>query len=178
MANVCNPCTCSILDEVRQLSAAGYREVTLLGQNVNSYNDQSVVDNEATGDRKRAWLPRQGDGSVISRGFTSMWKYPAGGMRFAELLDRVADIDPNMRVRFTSPHPKDFPDELLNVIATRPNVCKHVHMPAQSGSSAVLDRMRRGYTNDSYRELVRHIRQRIPGVALSSDFIAGFCGEV
>ena len=90
---------------------------------------------------------------------------------FAELLDEVAGVDPEMRVRFTSPHPKDFPDDVLNVIASRPNVCKQLHMPAQSGSTTVLERMRRGYTREAYVDLVRHARERVPGVAVSSDFI-------
>ena len=100
-----------------------------------------------------------------------------GAVRFAELLDAVADVDPEMRVRFTSPHPKDFPDEVLRVIAERPNVTKQLHMPAQSGSSSVLERMRRGYTREAYLDLVARARRDIPGVALSSDFISGFCGE-
>ena len=90
---------------------------------------------------------------------------------FAELLDEVAGVDPEMRVRFTSPHPKVFPDDVLNVIASRPNVCKQLHMPAQSGSTTVLERMRRGYTREAYVDLVRHARERVPGVAVSSDFI-------
>lgn len=79
--------------------------------------------------------------------------------------------------RFTSPHPKDFPDEVLHLISERPNICKQIHLPAQSGNSLVLDRMRRGYTRESYLELVEHIRNLIPSIKLSSDFIAGFCGE-
>lgn len=83
-----------------------------------------------------------------------------------------------MRVfRFTSPHPKDFPDEVLHLIAERPNICKQIHLPAQSGNSVVLNRMRRGYTRDAYLDLIRHIRDILPDVYISSDFIAGFCGE-
>ncbi len=82
-----------------------------------------------------------------------------------------------LRVRFTSPHPKDFPDEVLQVIADRPNVCSSLHLPVQSGSTAVLHRMRRGYSKDAFLELARHARDMIPGVALSTDVIAGFCGE-
>jgi MiaB/RimO family radical SAM methylthiotransferase len=82
-----------------------------------------------------------------------------------------------MRIRFTSPHPKDFPDDLLHVIRDEPNVCRQIHLPAQSGSSRVLEAMRRGYTSDAYLQLVEHIRHVIPDVSLSSDFIAGFCGE-
>lgn len=79
--------------------------------------------------------------------------------------------------RFTSPHPKDFPDEVLQLIAERPNICKEIHMPAQSGNSNVLERMRRGYTREAYIDLVYHIRDIVPNICLSSDFIAGFCGE-
>jgi MiaB/RimO family radical SAM methylthiotransferase len=98
-------------------------------------------------------------------------------MRFGELLDLVADVDPEMRVRFTSPHPKDFPDEVLQIINSRANVGKQLHMPAQSGSTSVLERMRRGYSREAYLDLATKVRLTIPGVAISSDFIAGFCGE-
>lgn len=79
--------------------------------------------------------------------------------------------------RFTSPHPKDFPDEVLHLISERPNICKQIHLPAQSGSTEVLNRMRRGYSREAYLDLVQHIRSIIPNIAFSSDFIAGFCGE-
>lgn len=79
--------------------------------------------------------------------------------------------------RFTSPHPKDFPDEVLQLIAERSNICKKIHLPAQSGNSDILERMRRGYTREAYLDLVYHIRGIIPNIYLSSDFIAGFCGE-
>jgi len=98
-------------------------------------------------------------------------------MRFAELMDRVSALAPEVRFRFTSPHPKDFPDALLNIIASRPNVCKQIHIPAQSGSTTMLQRMRRNHTREAYLELIRHIRETVPGVALSSDFICGFCDE-
>lgn len=99
------------------------------------------------------------------------------GMRFAELMDRVSDIAPEVRFRFTSPHPKDFPDALLNIIASKPNVCKQIHIPAQSGSTSMLTRMRRNHTREAYLDLISHIRTAIPDVALSSDFICGFCDE-
>ncbi|ACO61096.1 radical SAM protein with TRAM and UPF0004 domains [Micromonas commoda] len=153
----------SILDEVRRLSDEGCKEVTLLGQNVNSYADTKTSDAF-----ERYYAP----------GFKSVYKPRRdGAVRFAELLDAVADVDPEMRVRFTSPHPKDFPDEVLRVIASRANVAKQLHMPAQSGSSSVLERMRRGYTREAYLDLVERARRDILGVALSSDFISGFCGE-
>jgi tRNA A37 methylthiotransferase MiaB len=82
-----------------------------------------------------------------------------------------------MRVRFTSPHPKNFPTELLHLIAERPNLCKSIHMPIQSGSNTVLERMRRGYTREAYLRLVEEMRSIIPNVWISSDFITGFCDE-
>lgn len=129
----------SILSEVQVLSDQGYKEVTVLGQNVNSYNDN--------------------------------------GRTFAELMYKVSLINPEMRIRFSTSHPKDFPDELLQVIAERPNICKYIHIPAQSGNSDVLKRMRRPYTREQYMELIHKMRRMIPGVSLSTDIITGFCGE-
>ncbi|NXT23383.1 CK5P1 protein, partial [Syrrhaptes paradoxus] len=170
----------SILQEVQMLSDQGVKEVTLLGQNVNSFRDMSEVQFQS------AAAP------ALSRGFSTVYKAKAGGLRFAHLLDQVSRIDPEMRIRFTSPHPKDFPDEaielsvmlspdcpsqVLQLIQERHNICKQLHLPAQSGSTRVLEAMRRGYTREAYLELVHHVRDSIPGVSLSSDFIAGFCGE-
>ncbi|XP_072095740.1 mitochondrial tRNA methylthiotransferase CDK5RAP1 [Mobula birostris] len=155
----------SILQEVKILSDQGVKEITLLGQNVNSYCDTSEIQ----------FLTREP--THLSRGFSTIYRNKLGGLRFASLLDQVSRIDPEMRIRFTSPHPKDFPDEVLQLIQERANICKHIHLPAQSGSTAILKAMRRGYTREAYLELVEHIRKIIPGVSLSSDFIAGFCGE-
>ncbi|KAJ2802560.1 hypothetical protein H4R21_002369, partial [Coemansia helicoidea] len=157
----------SIVAEVQRLSDQGIREVTLLGQNVNSYRDTSQSD---------AFEPA-GYGSDLSRGFSTIYRRKEGGRRFAELLHRVAQVDPEMRVRFTSPHPKDFPDELLHAIRDNPNVCRNIHLPLQSGSSSCLERMRRGYTREAFLELAQHIREVIPDVTFSTDVIAGFCGE-
>lgn len=99
------------------------------------------------------------------------------GYRFADLLDAVATTAPEVRIRFTSPHPKDFPTPVLQAINSHRNVCKQLHMPAQSGNTQVLQRMRRNYSREAYLDLVAQVRETIPGVALSSDFIAGFCGE-
>ncbi|HKK46808.1 MAG TPA: tRNA (N6-isopentenyl adenosine(37)-C2)-methylthiotransferase MiaB [Balneolaceae bacterium] len=129
----------SILDELKQLSDRGYKEVTLLGQNVNSYDD--------------------------------------GENSFAELMYKASQVDPEMRFRFSSPHPKDFPEELLEVIAEQPNLCNYIHIPAQSGNNDVLERMRRPYTREQYLELIEKMRNIIPGVTLSTDIITGFCGE-
>ena len=177
----------SIVDEARRLSREGYKEVTLLGQNVNSYADKSAF--KFFAETAPQTLAGQKLASVslddpferyYARGFRSVYKPSRsrdGAMRFGELLDLVADVDPEMRVRFTSPHPKDFPDEVLRIIQTRANVGKQLHMPAQSGSTSVLRRMRRGYTREAYVDLATRVREQIPGVAISSDFIAGFCGE-
>ena len=129
----------SILDELKTLSDQGYKEVTLLGQNVNSYMDD---DND-----------------------------------FTKLMYEASQVDPEMRIRFSSPHPKDFPEELLHVIAEQPNLCNYIHIPAQSGNNDVLERMRRPYTREQYFELVDQMREIIPGVTLSTDIITGFCGE-
>ena len=179
----------SIVEEVRRLAGEGYKEVILLGQNVNSYHDRSKlsgagrVAGAGRGVTDSAERSRRGD-DAFSRyyadGFSSVYKPTRtrdGALRFAELLSDVADVDPEVRVRFTSPHPKDFPDEVLRLIAERRNVAKQLHMPAQSGSTSVLARMRRGYTREAYVELATRARALIPNVALSSDFIAGFCGE-
>ncbi|XP_073539959.1 mitochondrial tRNA methylthiotransferase CDK5RAP1 [Phyllobates terribilis] len=155
----------SILEEVRMLSSQGVKEVTLLGQNVNSYCDTSSVQ-----------FPTSGT-FHLSRSFSTIYKPKQGGLRFVDLLDQVSRIDPEMRIRFTSPHPKDFPDEVLYLIRERHNICKQIHIPAQSGSNRVLEAMRRGYTREAYLDLVQNIREHIPGVSLSSDFITGFCQE-
>ncbi|XP_072259309.1 mitochondrial tRNA methylthiotransferase CDK5RAP1 [Pyxicephalus adspersus] len=155
----------SILEEIRMLSDQGIKEVTLLGQNVNSYLDKSSVQFPAS------------EVSHLSRGFSTVYKPKKGGLRFADLLDQVSRIDPEMRIRFTSPHPKDFPDEVLHLIKEKHNICKQIHIPAQSGSNKVLEAMRRGYTREAYIDLINTIREHIPGVSLSSDFITGFCQE-
>ena len=164
----------SIIDEVRQLADAGIKEVTLLGQNVNSYRDTSEL---TVGVDKQQQQQQQQQPASLSKGFTTIYKPKLGGRRFVDLLDAVSRVDSDMRVRFTSPHPKDFPDELLQLMSERPNIAKCIHLPAQSGSSSCLERMRRGYTRDSYLELVAKIRSIQPHVAFTSDFIAGFCGE-
>lgn len=156
----------SVVDELKRLSSEGVKEVTLLGQNVNSYCDDSVLDD----------VPRTPN-DLLSRGFKTVYKPKVGGRRFTDLLDKVSLIDPEMRIRFTSPHPKDFPDDLLYLMKERPNICKQIHLPAQSGSSSVLESMRRGYSREAYLELVEHIRSILPNVSLSTDLISGFCGE-
>ena len=138
----------SILREVYDLSERGFKEVTLLGQNVNSYKS---VATDADGN------------SVI--------------VTFPELLRRVARAVPAMRVRFTTSHPKDMSDETLRVIADEPNVCRHIHLPVQSGSNDVLKRMNRRYTREWYLDRVEAIRRIVPDCGLSTDIFAGYCGE-
>ena len=133
----------SILDELRAMKEQGFREVTLLGQNVNSYSFES-------------------DGCIIG---------------FPQLLARVADEAPEMRIRFTTSHPKDMTDETLFVMASRRNICKHIHLPAQSGSSRMLEIMNRKYTREWYLERITAIRRILPDCAISSDLFCGFHSE-
>ena len=162
----------SIVDEVRYLRDDGIKEITLLGQNVNSYHDNQqlgasmIQQDEAEGSHAN------------SAGFSEMFKVREGsGARFADLMDMVSDAAPEIRFRFTSPHPKDFPDSILDVIASKANVCKQIHVPAQSGNTDMLFRMRRNHTREAYLSLISHMRAKIPGVALSTDFMCGFCDE-
>ena len=133
----------SILNEVKDLIDMGYREVTLLGQNVNSYN----------------------------------WKEEEHKTSFPELLEMVARIDMRMRVRFSTSHPKDISDDLLETISRHPNLCRHIHLPVQSGSSRILKLMNREYTREWYIDRIRAIRSIIPECAISTDIIAGFPTE-
>ncbi|KAH8866640.1 CDK5 regulatory subunit-associated protein isoform 1 [Schistosoma japonicum] len=158
----------SILQEAQDLVTEGVREITLLGQNVNSYCDKSNSELSVR-------LPKSI--SILAPGFKTVYKPKVGGLRFYDLLDQLSQISPELRIRFTSPHPKDFPTEVLHLISERKNICSNIHLPAQSGSSVVLENMRRGYTRQAYMELVATIREIIPNVSLTSDFIAGFCGE-
>ena len=134
----------SIIAEVKDLMQHGCREVTLLGQNVNSYQFETP------------------EGEVI---------------RFPELLRTVAQAVPEMRIRFSTSHPNDMSDETLRVIAEEPNVCRHIHLPVQSGSNAVLERMNRKYTREWYLERVAAIRNIVPDCAISTDIFVGYCGE-
>ena len=158
----------SILEEVRLLRESGVREITLLGQNVNSYRDTSGQSPPSSGELVSS-------GTVP--GFSTVYKAKKGGLRFAHLLDQVSQACPDVRIRFTAPHPKDFPLELLDLIGERSNICKQLHLPAQSGSTKVLSAMNRGYSREAYLSLVDTVRSRLPGIALTSDFIVGFCGE-
>lgn len=133
----------SVLNEVSELSNMGYREVTLLGQNVDSYN-------WSTGEVKTG---------------------------FPELIEKVALLDPNLRVRFSTSHPKDLSDELLFVMASYENICRHIHLPLQSGSTRILNLMNREYTREWYIDRIKAVREIIPDCSISTDVIAGFCSE-
>ena len=140
----------SILREVRDLRDKGYKEVTLLGQNVNSYRfEPAAAGADAAGQ----------------------------AMGFPQLLRAVAEAVPDMRVRFTTSHPKDMSDETLRVIAETPNICRHIHLPVQSGSDSVLRRMNRKYTREWYLGRVEAIRRIIPDCGLTTDIFVGYCGE-
>jgi tRNA-2-methylthio-N6-dimethylallyladenosine synthase len=130
-----------VVVEVAALAASGFREVTLLGQNVNSWRDAEK------------------------------------GFDFAGLLDGVSLAAPQMRIRFTTSHPKDISESLVRVIAARPNLCNHIHLPVQSGSSRMLDLMKRGHTREEYLDKIAMIRRHIPEAAITTDLIAGFCTE-
>jgi tRNA-2-methylthio-N6-dimethylallyladenosine synthase len=136
----------SIIGECRDLFENGYREVTLLGQNVDSYHWHSGQEGEAA-------------------------------VGFSALLEKVANISPLLRIRFSTSHPKDITDEVLRVIARFENICNYIHLPVQSGSTAVLQRMNRTYTREWYLSRIKRIRELIPDCGISSDIIAGFCGE-
>jgi tRNA-2-methylthio-N6-dimethylallyladenosine synthase len=142
----------SILHEARYLYQQGYREITLLGQNVDSYR----------------WnITRKGE--VIEADKATV--------NFAELLEKVALVAPDLRVRFSTSHPKDMTDDVLHTMAKHKNICKYIHLPVQSGNSDVLHRMNRGYTREWYFERIDAIRRIMPDCAISTDIITGFCGE-
>jgi len=133
----------SIVNEATVLFERGYREVTLLGQNVDSYR----------------------------------WEQDSRVTGFPELLEKVALINPLLRVRFSTSHPKDMSDDLLMTMARHENICRHIHLPAQSGSSRILKLMNREYTREWYMDRINAIRRILPGCAISTDMIAGFCTE-
>ena len=133
----------TIVREACDLFSKGYKEVTLLGQNVDSY----------------------------------LWKSPDGDVDFADLLASVAAISPELRVRFSTSHPKDISDKVILTMSEHDNICRHIHLPVQSGSDAMLEKMRRRYTREWYLGRVAKIREVMPDCAITTDIIAGFCGE-
>ncbi len=135
----------SILAEAKQLIIDGFKEVTLLGQNVDKYNWEDKETNSA--------------------------------FSFADLLEEVAKINPKLRVRFSTSYPQDMTDEVLNTMAKYKNICKHIHLPAQSGSTRILEIMKRGYSREWYDTRIESIKRILPECAISSDIITGFCTE-
>jgi tRNA-2-methylthio-N6-dimethylallyladenosine synthase len=146
----------SIVAEAHDLFARGYREVTLLGQNVDSYKWSAEENN-------KAWIEKKGIAGIVS---------------FADLLAMVASVSPDLRVRFSTSHPKDITDDVLYTIAEYDNICKYVHLPVQSGNSRILELMNRGYSREWYLNKIARIRE-ILGIecGISSDMITGFCSE-
>ena len=147
----------SIINEVKELSNLGYKEVTLLGQNVDSY----------------LWF-----GGGPKKEFGNLTKEEQEkSINFAKLLEMVALVDDRMRIRFSTSHPKDITDEVLYTMAKYPNICKYIHLPAQSGNSRILDLMNRNYTREWYIGKVERIREIMPECGISCDIISGFCTE-
>jgi tRNA-2-methylthio-N6-dimethylallyladenosine synthase len=129
----------NVIEETLQLAAQGFKQVTLLGQNVNSYRFEDFD--------------------------------------FARLVTAVSEVGGIQRIRFTSPHPKDFPESLIEVVRDNPKACKHIHLPLQAGSTRILDLMKRTYTREEFVTLAKRLRETIPGLALTTDIIVGFPTE-
>lgn len=157
----------SIVQEARELFDNGYKEVTLLGQNVDSYK---WADSSPSPLLAREEF-QNGNHSLSFREERST------AVNFAQLLEMVAQIDPELRVRFSTSHPKDITDEVLHTMVKYDNICNHIHLPVQSGNSRVLDIMNRTYTREWYIERVDTIKKIIPDCAISTDLIIGFCTE-
>ena len=148
----------SIVNEARDLFEKGYREVTLLGQNVDSYKWSAHQDLKG-----KAQIEKAGISDFVD---------------FAQLLEMVAQVHPQLRIRFSTSHPKDITDEVLHTMKKYPNICKYIHLPAQSGSSKVLERMNRTYSREWYLKKIKAIREILgEDCGISSDMIAGFCSE-
>ncbi len=157
----------SIVEESQQLFDQGYREITLLGQNVDSYlwwggGQKKELPSETVHKALNHLLPEEDQAN-----FTT----------FADLLEMVAKIHPDLRVRFSTSNPRDMTDAVLHVIAKYENLCKYIHLPVQAGSTSMLERMNRGYSREQYIDRINSIRRILPDCAISTDIIAGFCGE-
>lgn len=150
----------SILNECRDLAARGYKELTLLGQNVNSYIAHPVEESV-------------GESAILSQ----TQEQTQEAITFPRLLAMVAEAVPQMRVRFTTSHPKDMSDETLRVIAKYPNVCKHIHLPVQSGSNKILRLMNRKYTREWYLDRIAAIKRIVPDCAITTDLFVGYHDE-
>ncbi|HNU48230.1 MAG TPA: MiaB/RimO family radical SAM methylthiotransferase, partial [Bacteroidia bacterium] len=157
----------SIIKEVEQLYNDGYREVTLLGQNVDSYlwnggGLKKDLDTETVHLALNHKLPPEQQKDFVT---------------FSNLLEMVADVNPDMRVRFSTSNPRDMTDAVLHSMAKYENICKYIHLPVQSGSSSVLEKMNRGYTREDYIARIESIKRILPECGISTDIIAGFCSE-
>ncbi|MEA3316955.1 MAG: tRNA (N6-isopentenyl adenosine(37)-C2)-methylthiotransferase MiaB [Bacteroidota bacterium] len=144
----------SIIREIKEIVEQGYKEITLLGQNVNSYNWESDEEHK----HKHIHKHRH-------------------NISFAQLLEKVAKLNPNLRIRFTTSHPKDISNDLLYTMAMYNNICNHIHLPAQSGSTNVLKLMNRNYTREEYMDRIMAIKEILPECAISTDMMTGFCNE-
>ena len=160
----------TIVRECEQLVRDGYKEVTLLGQNVDSYKWRPAEEPRASGYGLRADDALPAARSPQPEAFDSL-------VDFADLLERVAIACPTLRIRYSTSHPKDMTDKVLAVMARYDNICKYIHLPVQSGSSEVLKRMNRGYDRAWYLQRIASIRRHMPDCAISTDIIAGYCGE-
>lgn len=166
----------SIVNECRDLVSKGYKEVTLLGQNVDSYEFTPP----AMPDARSEFGVRGSEEQFREAGNPEPRTpnlEPRNATDFADLLAMVAEVSPALRVRYSTSHPKDMTDKVLQVMARYPNICNYVHLPVQSGSSEVLKRMNRGYTREWYLDRIAAIRRHMPDCAISTDIITGFCGE-
>ena len=147
----------TIVEEVKELAERGYKEITLLGQNVDSY----------------LWY-----GGGLKKEYENLTEEEkASSVSFAQLMEMVAKVDSNVRIRFSTSHPKDMTDDVLHVMAKYDNICNYIHLPFQSGNSRVLELMNRGYTREWYLNRIAAIKRIIPDCAVSADIIAGFCSE-
>ncbi|PKP45279.1 MAG: tRNA (N6-isopentenyl adenosine(37)-C2)-methylthiotransferase MiaB [Bacteroidetes bacterium HGW-Bacteroidetes-12] len=148
----------SIINEAKDLFSKGFREVTLLGQNVDSY----------------LWYGEDG----LKKNYENLSEEEkAQSVTFAQLMEKVALISPQLRVRFSTSHPKDITDEFLEIMAKYDNICKYIHLPVQSGNNRILELMNRGYTREWYMNRIDKIKEIMPDCAISSDIISGFCSE-
>jgi tRNA-2-methylthio-N6-dimethylallyladenosine synthase len=196
----------TIVREAREVFEKGYCEVTLLGQNVNSYSwrgpeglftlassaqdadshisngnlsASGVTTNRLLSDQLAESSPQLNTDKVSSDSIIKSAVPPSQSQTvgFAKLLEMIASIDPRLRVRYSTSHPKDLSDDVLEVMERHENICRHIHLPVQSGSSSVLQRMKRKYTREWYLDRIDAINRILPGCAISTDIIAGFCGE-
>jgi tRNA-2-methylthio-N6-dimethylallyladenosine synthase len=157
----------TILNEIRSLVEDGYKDITLLGQNVDSFF--------WSGGGLKKDIPEKTVHAALAH------KLPEEEQQkfitFADLLDQAACIDKNVLIRFSTSNPRDMTDAVLHVMAKHENICKYVHLPVQSGNSRILEKMNRGYTREEYMDRIRSIRNILPGAGISSDIITGFCSE-